>query len=211
MSALTPDGLRAALAEHRLLAILRGPAPDLLVAALRTLADAGVRLAEVSLTSADPLAVLRDGVAAVGDRMLVGAGTVLTAAQAESSLDAGAQFLVTPGAGSGAEAAYAWGTPVLAGALTPSEVWDVHQRGAAAVKLFPASLGGPDYVRALRDPFPEVPLVPVGGVDGPAARAHLAAGAVAVGVGSPLLGDAATGGDQAALAERAGRFVEAVA
>jgi 2-dehydro-3-deoxyphosphogluconate aldolase/(4S)-4-hydroxy-2-oxoglutarate aldolase len=89
-------------------------------------------------------------------------------------------------------------------------VWAAHQRGAAAVKLFPASLGGPAYVRALVDPFPDVPLVPVGGVDAAAAAAYLAAGAVAVGVGSPLLGDAATGGDLAALAERARQFRDAV-
>jgi 2-dehydro-3-deoxyphosphogluconate aldolase / (4S)-4-hydroxy-2-oxoglutarate aldolase len=207
----TPAELRAALVEHRLLAILRGPSPDHLVEALRTLADAGVRLAEVSLTSTDALAVLREGVATVGDRMLIGAGTVLTGVQAEDSLAAGARFLVTPAAGGGADAAYSSGTAVLTGALTPTEVWAAHDRGAAAVKVFPASLGGPGYLRALLGPFPEVPLVPVGGVDAEAATAHLAAGAVAVGVGSPLLGDAADGGDLAALTARAKRFQVAVA
>jgi 2-dehydro-3-deoxyphosphogluconate aldolase / (4S)-4-hydroxy-2-oxoglutarate aldolase len=123
---------------------------------------------------------------------------------------AGAGFLLTPAAGSGADAAHDAGVPVLAGALSPSEVWAAHEAGAAAVKLFPASLGGPAYLRALRDPFPDVPLVPVGGVDTGAAVAYLAAGAVAVGVGSPLLGDAVTGGDLGALAERVARFREAV-
>lgn len=82
--------------------------------------------------------------------------------------------------------------------------------GASAVKLFPASSGGVQYLRALRDPFPAVPFVPVGGVDEEAARAYLAAGAVAVGVGSPLLGDAASGGPLAGLRERARRYLSIV-
>ena len=79
--------------------------------------------------------------------------------------------------------------------------------GADAVKLFPASLGGPAYLKALRDPFPDMPIVPVGGVDLAGAERYLAHGAVAVGVGSPLVGDAAHGGDLAALRQRARGFV----
>ncbi|EFL27582.1 LOW QUALITY PROTEIN: putative 2-dehydro-3-deoxyphosphogluconate aldolase/4-hydroxy-2-oxoglutarate aldolase, partial [Streptomyces himastatinicus ATCC 53653] len=82
--------------------------------------------------------------------------------------------------------------------------------GQAAVKLFPASLGGPGYLRALRDPFPEVPFVPVGGVDAAAARDYLDHGAIAVGVGSPLIGDAAAGGDLGALRTRAAAFRAAI-
>ena len=83
--------------------------------------------------------------------------------------------------------------------------------GAEAVKLFPASAGGPAYLSALRQPFPDVPFVPVGGVGVAEAEAYLAAGAIAVGVGSPLVGDAASGGDLTALAERAARFVKLAA
>ena len=94
----------------------------------------------------------------------------------------------------------------LRAALTPTEVVSAEAAGAAAVKLFPASSGGVRYLRALRDPFPATPFVPVGGVDEDAAREYLAAGAVAIGVGSPLLGDAAAGGPLAGLRERARRY-----
>jgi 2-dehydro-3-deoxyphosphogluconate aldolase/(4S)-4-hydroxy-2-oxoglutarate aldolase len=207
---VTPDELRAVLAEERLLAIVRGPDPARLLDCLRVLAEAGVRLVEVSLTSTGAVDVLAAAASELGDVLVLGAGTVLTEAQASDVRAAGARYIVTPAAGAGADAAYRSAMPVLAGALTPTEVWAAHERGAAAVKLFPASLGGPAYVRALRDPFPDVPLVPVGGVDAAAAAAYLAAGAVAVGVGSPLLGDAVSGGDLAALAVRARQFRDAV-
>jgi 2-dehydro-3-deoxyphosphogluconate aldolase/(4S)-4-hydroxy-2-oxoglutarate aldolase len=208
---MTPDELRAVLAEERLLAVVRGPDPALLLDCLRVLVEQGVRLVEVSLTSAAALEVIATAAAELGDVLVLGAGTVLTEQHVSDVRAAGARYVVTPAAAAGADAAYRTEMPVLAGALTPSEVWAAHQRGAAAVKLFPASLGGPAYLRALRDPFPDVPLVPVGGVDAEAAVAYLAAGAVAVGVGSPLLGDAVTGGDLAGLAARARRFLEAVA
>lgn len=207
---MTPDEFRGVLAEERLLAIVRGPDPARLFDCLCVLGDAGVRLAEVSLTSVGAIDVLTAAVAKLSDVMVLGAGTVLTERQVLDVRAAGVSFVVTPAAGAGADAAYRTGLPVLAGALTPSEVWAAHERGAAAVKLFPASLGGPEYLRALRDPFPDVPFVPVGGVDAEHAAAYLGAGAIAVGVGSPLLGDAVTGGDLAGLAARARRFREAI-
>jgi 2-dehydro-3-deoxyphosphogluconate aldolase / (4S)-4-hydroxy-2-oxoglutarate aldolase len=207
---MTPEELRSKLTEHRLLGIVRGPEPDRLFDCLRVLADNGLSLVEVSLTSTDAVAVLRRAVEQLGDRLVLGAGTALTAAQVEHARAAGASYVVTPADCPGAGAGLDQGIPVLLGALTPSEVWAAHERGAAAVKLFPASLGGPGYLRALRDPFPDVPLIPVGGVGATDAADYLAAGAVAVGVGSPLLGDAVHGGDLAALADRVRRWVEAV-
>jgi 2-dehydro-3-deoxyphosphogluconate aldolase/(4S)-4-hydroxy-2-oxoglutarate aldolase len=100
--------------------------------------------------------------------------------------------------------------PVLAGAMTPTEVLDAIRRGAELVKLFPASALGPDYVRAVLDPFPTARLVPVGGVGLAEARANLAAGAIAVGVGSPLSGDAPHGGDLTRLRIAAREFLAAV-
>lgn len=92
------------------------------------------------------------------------------------------------------------------GALTPTEIEAALARGADAIKLFPGSLGGPGYLKALRDPFPEVPFVPVGGVDAQIARDYLDRGALAVGVGSPLVGDAADGGELEQLRARAAEF-----
>jgi 2-dehydro-3-deoxyphosphogluconate aldolase/(4S)-4-hydroxy-2-oxoglutarate aldolase len=195
--------LLSALREQRLLAILRGPEPGLLAAAGRTLVECGFACLEVSLTSGDAFGVIEE-LAAKTDA-LVGAGTVLAAADVHRAREAGAQFVVTPGLCPAVDEARAAGLPALAGALTPSEIIAAAAR-STAVKLFPASHGGPEYLRAVREPLPEVPLVPVGGIAADSVAAYLAAGALAVGVGSPLLGDAARGGDLGELRRRAGAF-----
>ncbi|MEV4619133.1 bifunctional 4-hydroxy-2-oxoglutarate aldolase/2-dehydro-3-deoxy-phosphogluconate aldolase [Asanoa sp. NPDC049573] len=182
------------LAARRLLAIVRGPDPRAATRTVLTLLDEGVDLVEVSLVTRDALTVIRDVRAALGAGADLGAGTVVTATDAHAAAEAGASFLVTPAVSEAVPAGRALGLPVLAGALTPTEVVAALGAGATAIKLFPASLGGVRHLRALRDPFPEVAFVPVGGVGVAEATDYLAAGAVAVGVGSPLVGDAAAGG-----------------
>ncbi|OKI04912.1 aldolase [Streptomyces sp. CB02923] len=196
-----------ALRATRLIAIIRGTDADASFRTVMTLAEAGVSLIEVSLTGRDALHVIRRARAELGDGAWLGAGTVLTADDARNAAEAGANLAVTPGLGAGLDTSVRLGLPVLAGVLTPSEVIAADAAGATALKLFPASVGGPDYLKALRAPFPDAPFVPVGGVDAAAARAYLAAGAVAVGVGSPLIGNAADGGDLAALRTRATDFL----
>ncbi|MET9912851.1 bifunctional 4-hydroxy-2-oxoglutarate aldolase/2-dehydro-3-deoxy-phosphogluconate aldolase [Streptomyces sp. NPDC006476] len=191
------------LRRHRLLAIVRGKDPVAALRTVRTLVEEGIAAVEISLTTTDALTVIRQARAALGPDALLGAGTVRSAADAGRALDAGASYLVTPAVVDGLAP---YGVPVLMGALTPTEIEAALARGADAVKLFPGSLGGPGYLRALRDPFPEVPFVPVGGVDATAAHDYLARGAVAVGVGSPLVGDAADGGDLDQLRARAAEF-----
>jgi 2-dehydro-3-deoxyphosphogluconate aldolase/(4S)-4-hydroxy-2-oxoglutarate aldolase len=203
--------LLGSLRTHRLLAIVRGLDPQAALDSVLTLADSGVNLIEVSLTSAETLDTIRRARAALGPSFALGAGTVLTETDARQAADAGATFLVTPAIAPSLAEAARLALPVLAGALTPSEVVQAGLAGAAAVKLFPASIGGPAYLRALRDPFPQTAFVPVGGVDAPLAQQYLQAGAVAVGVGSPLLGDAVRGGDLAALRERAAAFLTGAA
>ncbi|MGV9964250.1 bifunctional 4-hydroxy-2-oxoglutarate aldolase/2-dehydro-3-deoxy-phosphogluconate aldolase [Streptomyces olivaceus] len=203
--------LRAALTAHRLVAIVRGTDPDAALRTVLTLTEEGVELVEVSLTGADALRVIERARAALGPGRPLGAGTVLTTEDARAAHRAGADFAVTPGLGEGVSEARELGMPVLAGVMTPTDVIMARALGAAALKIFPAAqAGGPAYVKALRGPFPDEPLVPVGGVDEEAARAHLAAGATAVGVGSPLIGDAADGGDLDALRSRARAFRAAV-
>jgi 2-dehydro-3-deoxyphosphogluconate aldolase/(4S)-4-hydroxy-2-oxoglutarate aldolase len=197
------EELRAA----RLIAIVRGADCAAALASTLALAEEGMGFIEVSLTTAGALDVIGRARAALGPDAWLGAGTVLTAADAEAAAAAGASFIVTPALGPGVDAAVARGLPVVAGALTPTEVVSAEAAGAAAVKLFPASTGGVRYLRALRDPFPATPFVPVGGVDEDAAREYLAAGAIAIGVGSPLLGDAAAGGPLSGLRERARRYL----
>jgi 2-dehydro-3-deoxyphosphogluconate aldolase / (4S)-4-hydroxy-2-oxoglutarate aldolase len=196
-----------ALRSRRLLAIIRGTDPGAAVRSALTLAEEGVSLIEVSLTTADAFGVISRARAELGADVDVGAGTVVTAEDASRARNAGAGFVVTPAIVPGLQAAAERGLPLLCGALSPTEVVTAVQHGAVAVKLFPASLGGARYLRALRDPFPTVPFVPVGGVDADAAREYLAAGAVAVGVGSPLLGDAASGGSLSDLRVRTRRFL----
>lgn len=200
------DTLRA----HRLVAIVRGTDPGAAVSTVLALVDAGVRLVEVSLTTPDADGVIAKARTALGPQALLGCGTVVTADDAQRGAEAGANFIVTPALGPGLAAARDRGLPVLAGAFTPSEVVEAVTRGADAVKLFPAQLGGPGYLRALLDPFPHLSIVPVGGVDAEHARAYLAAGAAAVGVGTPLVGDAASGGRLDALRDRAAAFLAAV-
>jgi 2-dehydro-3-deoxyphosphogluconate aldolase/(4S)-4-hydroxy-2-oxoglutarate aldolase len=199
-----------ALREHRLIAIVRGTDEAAALAAVLTLAECGVRIVEVSLTTAGAASVIAQARARLGPDAHLGAGTIVDVAGAARAADAGASFVVTPGLGPGVAAAQARGLAVVAGALTPSEVIAATGLGVDAIKLFPASLGGVRYLRALRDPFPDVPFVPVGGVDVEAAGGYLAAGAVAVGVGSPLLGDAPAGGSLDLLRKRAAEFVAAV-
>ncbi|MFR9775677.1 bifunctional 4-hydroxy-2-oxoglutarate aldolase/2-dehydro-3-deoxy-phosphogluconate aldolase [Micromonospora sp. MS34] len=203
--------LTAELAATRLLAVIRGTDPAAAVATGTALLAAGVRVVEVALTTpgaCDAIAAIR---ADAPPGALVGAGTVLTPAAVADVAAAGAQFVVTPAVVDSIGAAARRGLPVAAGALTPTEAYAAVRAGAVAVKLFPASLGGPAYLKALRDPFPDIPFVAVGGVGLADLPGYLAAGAIAVGVGGPLVGDAASGGDLGALRERARAYLAAVA
>src|SRR5690349_11139734 len=170
-------GLLERLHRRRLLAIVRGSNPEAALASLLVLADEGIDLIEVSLTTVDALSVIRRAATERGGAIGLGAGTVLTVADARAAVEAGASYLVTPGISEGAREGVRLGVPVLVGALTPSEVVAAVELGATAVKLFPvAQLGGPSYVRALRAPFPDVPFIAVGGVAADAVPGYLAAG-----------------------------------
>jgi 2-dehydro-3-deoxyphosphogluconate aldolase/(4S)-4-hydroxy-2-oxoglutarate aldolase len=195
------------LRRHRILAIVRGTDPRPVLDTVLTLADAGIALIEVSLTTPGALDIIAAARTELGASYGLGAGTVCTPAEAQAAIDAGAAYLVSPAV---VPAVGTCGQPVLMGAVTPTEILTAYTSGAAAVKLFPASIGGPRYVRAVREPLPHIPLVPVGAVDETAARNYLAAGATAVGVGGPLVGDAVAGGDLAALRHRAAVFLDAV-
>lgn len=208
---LAPGTFVQRVGESRLVAILRAGDPAPVVAAARTLLDAGVRVLEVSLTTPGAVEAIGEIASLAPTGSLVGAGTVLTVQQAEAVLGCGAQFAVTPALSPGVRVCLEAGLPVAAGAFTPSEVLTAWQLGVDAVKVFPAGVVGPGYLAALRDPFPDVPLVPVGGVGIDDVPAYLRAGALGVGVGGPLLGDAARGGDLDALADRARAYLRAAA
>ncbi|WP_406270617.1 bifunctional 4-hydroxy-2-oxoglutarate aldolase/2-dehydro-3-deoxy-phosphogluconate aldolase [Actinacidiphila glaucinigra] len=203
--------LLATLRDRRLLAIVRGSDPDAALTTVLTLVEEGITLIEVSLSGRDALDVIARARTALGPGATLGAGTVLSADDARAAHKAGAGFLVTPAVSDGIATGRELGLPVLAGVMTPTDILQALRLGADALKLFPAgSAGGPGYLRDLRGPFPDLPFVPVGGVDAQAAQEYLRGGAVAVGVGSPLIGDAAEGGDVTALRERARTFLDVV-
>ncbi len=149
-----------------------------------TLAAGGVRLVEFTFTTPHVLRVIAAG---VGGDAFVGAGTVLTARQANDAVDAGAQFIVTPAVlPDVADACRARGVPFMLGAFTPSEVLAASELGSSLVKVFPAGTGGPGHIKDLRGPFPHIGLVPSGGITPANARSFLDAGAVALFAGSDL-------------------------
>lgn len=195
------------LAAARVMAIIRGRDQAAVVETAVALFEEGVRFVEVALTTVGALSAIEQIRSRAPQGSLVGAGTVLTATDVADVVAAGAQFIVTPAVAPSIEAGAQRGLPVAAGALTPTEAWTAVQRGASAVKLFPASAGGPAYLRALRDPLPDIPFLAVGGVGLDDVEAYLQAGAMGVGVGSPLVGDAASGGDLAALRDRARSYL----
>ena len=200
------------LATVPLVAILRAANAERFLEVGRVLYEGGVRAIEVTLTSKGALEAFGRLRRELADDTLLGVGTVRSVADAELAVAAGAAYLVSPGfRPEVVDWAVGRGVPVVPGALTPTEVAAAWAAGATAVKVFPVSaVGGPAYCKALSAPLPEVPLVPTGGVGIEDIGAYLAAGAVAVGIGSPLLGDAGDpGGDLGGLAERARRAVAA--
>lgn len=192
------------LERTRVMAILRGRSAEHVQTVALTLAEAGLDCIELALTTPGALDALADLVASLPPAVMVGAGTVRSLSDAGRARNYGARFFVSPTTCREViDFAVATQTPCYPGAWTPTEVAAAWQAGATAVKLFPAASGGPSHLRALREPLPDVPLIPTGGVSADNAVEYLRAGAVGVAVGSGLLQDALDGGDLAELAARA--------
>lgn len=198
--------------ELGVLAVLRAPDPAGAERAVEALIGGGVRGIEITYSTPDAPAVISALRNTYGDDAVVGAGTVTTTDQASEAAEAGAQFLVSPGIDEEVVAAMlATGLPTMAGALTPTEVMAAMRLGVDVVKVFPGSLVGPSYLRSLRGPFPDVPLMPTGGVSASNVADWLAAGAVAVGVGSELASASdIRANDFAGISEKARGFVAAL-
>lgn len=194
---------------RRIIAVLRADHASAYRSVVRTLVESGIREIELTLTTPDTLRHVRSLIDEFGESASIGVGTVTDEELTRRALDAGAQFLVTPGLVVGAPPlAVRHGVPTIMGALTPTEVVAAMNAGAAAVKIFPASAVGPGYLRQLRGPFPSLVAIPSGGVDIADADGWFAAGAVAVSMGGPLIGDALEGGSLAELRKRAALLVE---
>ncbi|WP_020574405.1 bifunctional 4-hydroxy-2-oxoglutarate aldolase/2-dehydro-3-deoxy-phosphogluconate aldolase [Actinopolymorpha alba] len=205
--------LQQAMKKCPAVAILRSSSAARYSDVSDVLVEAGIRAVEFTFTAPDVADAIRAYAACKPADVALGAGTVITVEQARAAVEAGATYLISPSICVDViEEGTRLGVPVLPGALTPTEILTAWRAGAAMVKVFPASaVGGPSYIKAVRGPLSDIPLVPTGGVDVDNAGAYLAAGAVGVGVGSPLVADACEpGGDLDALSARARALVASV-
>jgi 2-dehydro-3-deoxyphosphogluconate aldolase / (4S)-4-hydroxy-2-oxoglutarate aldolase len=198
--------------EVGLIAVLRGPSEDATVRTVEALVVGGVRGIEITYSTPNAAQVTRALDARFGDEIVLGMGTLTEPAQATEARDAGARFLVSPVCEDALAAAMVGtGLAVMVGALTPTEVHRAHRLGSDMVKIFPGSLVGPAYVRALRGPFPKLAFVPTGGVSASNVAEWFAAGVAAVGAGGELCpGPAMAAGRFDEITQRAREFVEAV-
>jgi 2-dehydro-3-deoxyphosphogluconate aldolase / (4S)-4-hydroxy-2-oxoglutarate aldolase len=199
--------------EVGIVPVIRLPSAELAARAADALFAGGIPIFEITLTVPGALELIRSLAERFGARALVGAGTVLDADRARACIDAGAEFIVSPGTDLATiEAARARGIAVMPGALTPTEVLTAWNAGVQLVKVFPCSaLGGASYLRALKAPLPHVKLLPTGGVNLETARDYITAGAAALGIGSELVDPAlVAAGRDAAVSERAERLLSIV-
>lgn len=204
--------LPAGVLRDRLIAVLRAPGGRYLVDVALALQEEGVGCIEVTLTTEGALEAIDALRSRLDASSALGAGSVLTVPDLEAAHSAGATYTLAPSLDLDVVArARALGAAHIPGAATPTEVLTAWRAGAAAVKVFPAAqLGGPGYLKALRGPLPQVKLIPTGGVGAEEVPAYLRAGAVAVGVGGPLIGDALLNGPDDAFRSRVRQFAKGI-
>jgi len=170
-----------------ILAVIRGPSEELTLKMVAALVAGGVTGIEITFTTPNALDVVSVLDKEFGDTIVLGMGTLTKPKQAAGAKAAGARFLVSPHTSKKlARAMVATGLPTMMGALTPSEVMLARKYGSDVIKIFPGSLGGPAFMKALKGPFPDIPMMPTGGVSDQNLKDWFAAGAFAVGAGSNL-------------------------
>lgn len=185
---MTREAIAERIIDIGILPVVRAASAAEAIAVGDALCDGGIRALEITMTVPGAVKVIAEAVARYGDQFLIGAGTVLDEEQARACIDAGARFVVAPIVDVATIAVCRRaGIPVLPGALTPTEVVQAWRAGGDFVKVFPCSaVGGASYLKALKAPLPDIPLVPTGGVTLETVGAFFAAGASAVGVGGDL-------------------------
>lgn len=193
-------------------AIMRAKSSDQLLTAAEAILEGGVNSIEVTMTTPGAIDVIKQATDRFGNEVIFGVGSVLDAETARTAILAGAEFVVGPTLDLAMiELCKRYSVPVIPGAFTPTEVLRAWESGADLVKVFPASFGGPAYLKAVKAPLPQVKLVPVGGVNEENTADFIRAGAEIVAVGSALINQKLLDeGDLAAITERARRFREQV-
>ncbi|UFJ43107.1 bifunctional 4-hydroxy-2-oxoglutarate aldolase/2-dehydro-3-deoxy-phosphogluconate aldolase [Brevibacillus humidisoli] len=200
------------ITESGVIAVLRRPPADVIDRIAESLVAGGITALEVTVDTPGVWEAISRIAQKLGHRAAVGAGTVLDSETAKRAIDSGAQFLFSPSLHRDViETANRYGKVVMPGVMTPTEIIQAMQWGADLVKLFPAAALGPQYIRDVRAPFPQVPIVPTGGVNLSNVAAFFAAGAAAVGIGGNLVNPQAAGEDDfIRMQELASRYVAAI-
>ncbi|MFY9561315.1 MAG: bifunctional 4-hydroxy-2-oxoglutarate aldolase/2-dehydro-3-deoxy-phosphogluconate aldolase [Terriglobales bacterium] len=210
---MTIDSTIRRIGEIGIIPVIRAANVDEALRAVGAICQGGIPIVEITMTVPNAAAVIRDVAQQYGRDVLVGAGTVISADQARVCIDAGAEFLVSPGLSLPVLAA-AHGCHKLAipGALTPTELMNAQAHGATLIKIFPCgNLGGPKYLKSLKAPFPDAALIPTGGVNVSNAADFILAGAFALGVGADLVDAAALrDGNVSKIIQSARSLVQAV-
>ena len=209
----TREKTLALIREVGLVPIVRTPSPDDALRAAEALVEGGISIAEITMTVPNALHVMERVVERFGDKVLLGAGTILDPESCRAALLAGAEFIVTPSLNPQViEVARRYSKACFPGALTPTEVLSAWQAGADMVKIFPCGpVGGPSYIKALKGPFPQIDFVPTGGVNLETTPEFIKAGSAAVAVGGELVNvQVLKEGKLEVVAENARKFIEAV-
>jgi 2-dehydro-3-deoxyphosphogluconate aldolase/(4S)-4-hydroxy-2-oxoglutarate aldolase len=210
---MTIDSVIRRIGEIGIIPVIRAANIEEAIRAVEAICQGGIPIVEITMTVPNAPSVIRDVVRRHGSRVLVGAGTVLSTEQAKLCMDAGAQFLVSPGL-SPAVISFAQTRDALAiaGALTPTELMNAQSSGARLIKIFPCgNVGGPKYLKSLKAPFPDAALIPTGGVNISNAADFILAGAFALGVGADLIDTIALrDGDLPKISRAASELVQAV-
>jgi 2-dehydro-3-deoxyphosphogluconate aldolase/(4S)-4-hydroxy-2-oxoglutarate aldolase len=194
-----------------IVAVVRVPDSSRLIEVVRSLYDGGVTCTEITMTTPDALAVIQAAAREIGDKACIGVGSVLDPETARAAILAGAEYIVAPTLNPDViRMAHRYSKPVVPGAFTPTEILAAWEAGADVVKVFPASVGGPAYFKAIKGPLPHIKLSPTGGVNLDTAADFIQAGAEFLGVGSELVkrADVAEGNFDA-LRTRAAQYIEA--
>jgi 2-dehydro-3-deoxyphosphogluconate aldolase / (4S)-4-hydroxy-2-oxoglutarate aldolase len=207
------EAILAAIVEAGIVPVVRTENQEGAIRAIEAIFRGGIRVAEITMTVPGAIRALEKVADKFGDQMLLGAGTVLDPETARVCMLAGAEFFVTPSLNlKTIEIAKRYSKAITPGALTPTEVLTAWQAGADAVKIFPCSaVGGAKYIKALRAPFPQIEMIPTGGVSVETIGDFLRAGACAAGVGAELIDNVnIREGHYEVFEERAKRFLEAI-
>jgi 2-dehydro-3-deoxyphosphogluconate aldolase/(4S)-4-hydroxy-2-oxoglutarate aldolase len=185
---MSRESILQRILDGGIVAVVRSEDPEPLLKVVEALAEGGVTAAEITFTVPDAVEVIRQVRKQVGDAVVLGAGTVLDTETARAALLAGAEYLVSPAVNLDViRMCRRYSKPIMPGALTPTEVLTAWEAGADVVKIFPSDLGGPPYLKALSGPFPQIRMMPTGGVDLNTAEAFLKAGACCLGIGGSLV------------------------